>query len=116
MQHARDRIGALTAREQPVLPVETVVQDVNRFPRGRAGYLRSGHSARPFDRIMTDALGRLALFVAKRHKRPRGYGWWAVAYQSSDRLGLINRNGTVVAPRPNWGPRGKPNAGGAGGR
>lgn len=101
MQHTRDRIRELTARERLRLPVETVVQDVNRFLRGRAGYFRYGNSVRPFDRIMTYALGRLAHFVAKRHKRPRGYGWWAVAYQSSDRLGLINLNGTVVALRPN---------------
>ena len=30
---------------------------------------------------------RLARFVAKRHKRRRGYGWKVVAYQSPDRLG-----------------------------
>ena len=50
-------------------PVETVMQDINRFLRGWAGYFRYGNSARPFDRIMTYALARLALFVAKRHKR-----------------------------------------------
>jgi len=33
-----------------------------------------------------------------------------------DRLGLINLNGTVVAPRPNWGWRARPNAGGEGRR
>jgi RNA-directed DNA polymerase len=116
MQHARDRIRELTARERLLLPVETVVQDVNRFLRGWSGYFRYGNSARPFDRIQTYALGRLALFVAKRHKRSRGYGWWAVVHHSPDRLGLINLNGTVVAPRPNWGWRKKPNAGGEGRR
>ena len=116
MQHARDRIRELTARERLLLPVETVVQDVNRFLRGWAGYFRYGNSARPFDRIMTYALGRLALFVAKRHKRPRSYGWWAVVHHSPERLGLINLHGTVVAPRPNWGWRARLNAGGEGRR
>jgi RNA-directed DNA polymerase len=49
---------------------------------------------------------RVARFVAKRHKRSWRYGWRAVAHQSPDRLGLINLNGTIVAPRPNrpWRP------------
>jgi hypothetical protein len=39
-------------------------------------------------------------FVTKRHKQRGGYGWWIIN-QSPDRLGLINLNGTIVAPRPN---------------
>jgi RNA-directed DNA polymerase len=38
MQHARDRIRELTARERLRVPVEQVVQEVNRFLRGWAGY------------------------------------------------------------------------------
>jgi hypothetical protein len=60
-----------------------------------------GNSAQTFDKIIHYALDRLARFLAKRHKRSRGYGWKAVAYQSPNRLGLINLNGTIVAPRPN---------------
>ena len=100
-QHARDRIGELTDRSRLLVPVETIVQDVNRFLRGWAGYFRYGNSAQTFDKINHYALDRLARFVAKRHKRGRGYGWKAVAYQSPNRLGLINLNGTIVAPRPN---------------
>jgi RNA-directed DNA polymerase len=44
---------------------------------------------------------RLAGFIAKRHKRRIRYGWWAVAHQSPNRMGLIDLNGTIVAPRPN---------------
>ena len=82
------------------------MQQVNRFLRGWAGYFRYGNSARTFDKITNHALNRLARFVAKRHKRTWRYGWKAVAYQSPDRLGLINLNGTIVAPRPNqsWRP------------
>jgi group II intron reverse transcriptase/maturase len=112
MQHARDRIRELTARERLLLPVEDVVQDINAFLRGWAGYFRHGNSARPFDKIGIYALARLSLFVAKRHHKPRGYGWLMVAYESPNRMGLINLNGRVVAPRPNRPWREKPNAGG----
>jgi group II intron reverse transcriptase/maturase len=106
MQHARDRVREITDRRRLLLPVEDVVRDVNRFLRGWAGYFRYGNSARQFNTINLYALNRLSRFVAKRHKRGWRYGWRAVAYQSPDRLGLINLNGTIVAPRPNrpWRP------------
>src|SRR3954471_4888151 len=101
MQHARDRIRQLTHRRTLLVAVAEIVQDLNRFLRGWAGYFRYGNSGRPFLKIRTYALGRLALLVAKRHKRPRGYGWWTVVYRSPDQLGLINLNATIIAPRPN---------------
>ncbi len=100
MRHARDRIRELTDRRRLLLPVEEVVQDVNRFLRGWAGYFRYGNSAESFDKITFHALVRLAGFIAKRHKRSTRYGWWAVVHQSPDRVGLINLTGTIVAPRP----------------
>jgi len=100
MQHARDRVGELTARERLLLPVEDVVQDLNRYLRGWSGYFRYGNSARHFSLIEHHAHNRLALFMAKRHQRSRAYGWWTVTYRSPDRLGLISLNGTIVAPRP----------------
>ena len=112
MQHARDRIRELTARERLLLRVEEVVQDVNGFLRGWAGYFRYGNLARSFDRIGTYARARLSLFVAKRHHRPRRYGWLAVVHGSPNHMGLINLNGRVVAPRPNRSWRAQPNAGG----
>ena len=112
MQHARDRIRELTARERLLLPVEQVVQDINAFLRGWAGYFRYGNSARPFDKIDRYAVTRLSLFVAKRHRAPTRYGWKLVAYESPNRMGLIILNGRVVAPRPNRPWREKPNAGG----
>src|SRR5439155_3810097 len=106
MQYARDRVREITDRRRLLVPVGDVVQDVNRFLRAWAGYFRYGNSARQFNKINLYALNRLARFVAKRHKRSWRYGWKAVAYQSPDRLGLINLNGTIVAPRPNrpWRP------------
>lgn len=107
MQAARDRIRELTSRKRLLLPVEEVVQEVNTFLRGWAGYFRYGNSARPFDKIRRYALGRLAAFVAKHHKKPIKFGWRVVAYSSPDNLGLIKLHGSVVAPRPNRSWRGK---------
>jgi hypothetical protein len=58
---------------------------------------------------------RLALAIAKRHKRSRKFGWSVLSYQSHNELGLIGL-GTVVAPRP-FSPwrRDTPNASGIAG-
>ena len=112
MRRARDRIGQLTVRSRLLLPVEVVVEDLNRFLRGWAGYFRYGHSAIRFDKIQQHATDRLALFIGKRHKRGRRFGLSVVAYQSADRCGLVSLNGIVIAPRANKPWREKPNAGG----
>ncbi|MCA1703303.1 MAG: group II intron reverse transcriptase/maturase [Actinobacteria bacterium] len=98
-QHARDRIRFLTMRARLAAPVEQVVQEVNRFLRGWAGFFRYGNSARVFDKIRAYAVVRIALFIAKRHQRHRSWGF-AQVYRSPDSLGLISLDGTVVAPRP----------------
>jgi len=99
-QHARDRIRFLTMRARLAAPVEQVVQEINTFLRGWAGYFRYRNSAREFDKIRSYALMRLALFIAKRHQRGRAWGF-ARVYRSDNQLGLISLNGIVVAPRPN---------------
>ena len=109
MQRARDRIRELTARSLLAVDVERVVEDVNRFLRGWVGYFRYGNSARMFDKISTYARLRIALFVARRHGRPRSFGW-ALLFNSPNDLGLISLNGRVVAPRPAGAWREKPNA------
>jgi group II intron reverse transcriptase/maturase len=100
MARARGRVHELTDRRRLREPVEDIVQDVNSFLRGWAGYYRYGNSAGAFDKITFHAFVRLAHFIAKRHKRSARYGWWAI-HQSPDRMGLISLSGTVVAPRPN---------------
>jgi len=110
MGHARDRIRELTCRSRLLLPVEVIVEDVNRFLRGWAAYFRYGNSARHFEKIMYYAEMRMALVIAKRHKRSRRYGWSVLGYQSPDHLGLVSLSGTVVAPRPFKDWREKPNA------
>jgi RNA-directed DNA polymerase len=107
MQRARDRVREITDRRWLLRPVDDTVREVNAFLRGWAGYFRYGNSARHFDTISNYAAGRLAMHVAKRHKRTRGYGWSVFAYQSPGRLGLIDLTGTVVAPRPHRAWRGR---------
>jgi RNA-directed DNA polymerase len=100
MARTRDRVRELTARERVLLPVEDVVQDLNRFLRGWAGYFRYGNSAQFFDKISLYAVNRLSIFIANRHSRDRRFGWWVVARQSPNHLGLIDLNGIVIPPRP----------------
>ena len=51
MQHARNQIRELTDRRRALLPVKYIVEDVNRFLRGWAGYFRYGNSASRFEKI-----------------------------------------------------------------
>jgi group II intron reverse transcriptase/maturase len=46
IQHARDRIREITGRSRLLLWPELIVEDLNRFLRGWAGYFRYGNSAR----------------------------------------------------------------------
>ena len=54
----------------------------------------------------------MALFVAKRTRRTRKFGWAVLASRSRDQLGLITLSGIVVAPYPFKDWRVKPNAAG----
>jgi group II intron reverse transcriptase/maturase len=112
MRRARDRIAQLTIRSRLLLPVEVVVEDLNRFLRGWANYYRYGHSTIRFALIQQHARDRLAVFIGRRHKRGRGFGWSVIAYKSTDYCGLLSLIGTVIAPRANKPWREKPNAGG----
>ena len=111
MRHARDRIRFMTMRARLVAPVDQVVAEVNLFLRGWAGYFRFGNSAWTFDKIRGYALMRIALFVAKRHKRSRSWGF-SQMYRDPVQLGLISLDGIVVAPRANKPWREKPNTAG----
>jgi RNA-directed DNA polymerase len=112
MRHARDRIRELTGRSRLPLRPETIAQDMNMFLRGWAGYFRYGHSAQRLSEIRQYARTRLALFLSKKHRRSRGFGWQVMLVSSPADLGLISLYGIVVAPRAGKPWREKPNAGG----
>ncbi|WP_245671763.1 group II intron maturase-specific domain-containing protein [Nocardia amamiensis] len=112
MQHARNRIRDVTGRRRTRLRVEAIMEEVNRFLRGWAGYFRYWNSSARFEKIGSYALMRIAGFLAKKHKRTRGFGRWVIAYASDAQLGLIRLDGTVVAPRPFRAWWVTPNAGG----
>ena len=112
MQHARGQIRGLTARTRLRLPVEVVVQDLNRFLRGWTGYFRYGHSAERFSKLRQYVRMRIALFVSKRQRRSRHYGWRALLTHTANEYGLFRLYGIVVSPRAGKPWREKPNAGG----
>ena len=112
MQHARDRIRDLTRRSRLLLAPEWIAEDLNRFLRGWAAYFRFGNSADRFGKISEYARMRMALFIAKRTRRTRKFGWAVLASRSRDQLGLITLPGIVVAPYPFKDWRVKPNAAG----
>jgi RNA-directed DNA polymerase len=87
MQHARDRIRFMTMRVRLAGPVEQVVQEMNLFLRGWAGYSDTDF-AQAFDKTRNYAVMRLALFLAKRHQRPSAWGF-AQVYRSRDTFGLV---------------------------
>ena len=96
----------MTAHHKLHLSPGEIAQELNRLLRGWAGYFRYGNSARVFDKIQHYVRSRLALFIARRYRRSRGFGWGAVVHQSLGRLDLFDLNGTVIAPRPGrpwWG-------------
>jgi RNA-directed DNA polymerase len=105
--HARQRIREITARSRLLVPVGRIVEELNLFLRGWAGYFRFGNSARMLGQIRNYALTRLALWLSKRGTRRRARGWGMTqVLNSNDHLGLIRLDGTVVPPRPfrAWNP------------
>jgi RNA-directed DNA polymerase len=111
-QRARDRIRELTGHNRLPLPPEVVAQDMNAFLRGWAGYFRYGHPARRLSKIRRYARMRRALFISRKHRRSRNFGWQVMLSSSPGDLGLVSLYGITVAPRAGKPWRGKPDAGG----
>jgi RNA-directed DNA polymerase len=110
MRHARDRIREITDRSRLLLPPQVIVERLNAFLRGWAGYFRFGHSARHLSMIRRFAQERLARFVRARHKRSMGFGWRVLSRSRPVDLGLISLYGISPKAGKTW--REKPNAGG----
>ena len=102
MQHARDRIRELTGRRRLGLWPELIAEHLNGFLRGSPGaaYYRYGHSAQRLSKIRRYAQMRLALFISKKHRRSRNFGWRVMLVSSPGDLGLVSLYGITVAPRP----------------
>ena len=112
VRHARDRIRELTGRHRLPLPPEAIVQDVNMFLRGWAGYFRYGHSARRLSKVRQYVWTRIALFISKKHRRSRHFGRQVMLIAAPRDLGLVSLYGITVAPRAGKPRRERPNAGG----
>jgi RNA-directed DNA polymerase len=112
MQRARDRIREITGRRRLPLPPEAIVQDLNRFLRGWTGYFRYGHSARRLSKVRQYARTRLALFISKKHRRSRHFGWQVLITASPRELGLDSLYGITVPPRAGKPWRERPNTAG----
>jgi len=82
------------ARSRLLVPVDTIVTQVNAFLRGwvAAGSGISVTATRPvFDKMQSCALHRLAIFIGNRHKRTAPWGWRVVAYASTRPLRAASR-------------------------
>ena len=101
IQHARDRIREITARQRLLVPAEVIVTELNLFLRGWAGYFRYGNSARALGQIRNHAFLRLALWLSKKGNRRHAWRWGIKqVLLSPDHLGLISLDRTVIPPRP----------------
>ena len=85
MQHARDRIREMTGRSRLLLGPELIVEDLNRFLGGWAGYFRYGNSGplREDQELRPGAAG-----VVQERPPPPGVGL-GDHLLSPDHLGLI---------------------------
>ena len=86
MQHARDRIRELTGRSRLLLPVEAIVEEVNRFLRGWAAYFRYGNSAIRFEQdqgLRVDAAGAGHRQAAQTSPRASGGRCWPTSHRTS---------------------------------
>ena len=112
MQRARGRLRELTDHSRLSIPIDELVEDMNRFLRGWSAYFRYGNSTLPFEKLTSYSRMRLAIVIAGHHQRSRAWGRSVVFFQSPNYLGLIGITGTVAAPRPFRAWRATPNAGG----
>ena len=92
--------GSGNRQSRLLRPAKWIVQDVNRFLGGWAAFFRFGNAAARFEKIRNYARMRLALFIAKRHRRSREFGWSVITCQSPNQLGLVTLSGTSSTPGP----------------
>jgi hypothetical protein len=97
----KKRIRELTALERQPWPVDQVVDRQPQPVLDRVGaYFPHGSSTAQLAAIDYFVNERMMLFVSKNHQRD-GRRFARVLYGSSNRSGLVQLEGTVLAPRPN---------------
>lgn len=97
VQAAKVKIRAHTDRRWLRLPVDGVVETLNRFLVGWRGYFAYGNSTRVFAHLDQFVIERLARFVTSKHgHRGSRYGYRIImARMTQKNLGLIRLVGSV---------------------
>lgn len=102
LQAARAAINARTERRRLLLPVEAIVEDLNRLLIGWRNYYRFGNSSEAFSKLDWHSQHRLALFISKKHGCGPTFAWRLMAkhaYFGLERLTGNVWNGPVHAFR-----------------
>jgi len=85
MAKARERIRELTPRSINCLPIDVMVQRLNRFLRGWANYFSTGYPLMPFRKIDDYVRERMVRHLQRRSQRsfkpPKGENWNGVVYR-----------------------------------
>lgn len=83
---ARAKLRTLTSPRRSLVPIETIVREVNHFMRGWAEYFCFGHPRRAFRRLNAYAAERLWRHLRRRsqrpHKPPPGVTWYRHLHQN----------------------------------
>ena len=94
VRRAKDRIRQETARGWALLPVEVVVERVNRFLVGWRGYFAKGNSTTVFHDLDEFVVERMARLISTKHgHHGRNYGLRVLI--DHDFLGLVQLVGSV---------------------
>ncbi|MGH9092548.1 MAG: group II intron reverse transcriptase/maturase, partial [Acidimicrobiales bacterium] len=94
VRRAKDRIRQVAARRRAPLPVEIVVEDLNRFLVGWRGYFAKGNSTTVFHDLDEFVAERVARFISTKHgHHGRNYGLRVLI--DHDYLGLVRLVGSV---------------------
>ena len=85
LQRARDRIRELTSSRMCGMPIEEVVDHLNRFLAGWSYYFRYGQTGEAFGSINTHVQRRMCRFLKRLSQRPfkppEGMTWYHLIYK-----------------------------------
>jgi RNA-directed DNA polymerase len=94
VRRAKDRIRQLAGRQRALLPVEVVVEDLNRFLIGWRGYFAKGNSTTVFHDLDRFVRERVARLISTKHgHHGRNYGLRVLLDHKY--LGLVQLVGSV---------------------